>query len=216
MRRVGHLLNANDFATGLNALDVEIGRNVWLSPYTPIILLSAGGYLAVAFLGNRESTGDLDYLLEPQWAYDDDVTKPLSESIKQTGRRIGLGDNWANEEMAFFVPSSNREYLFKEAVKQNIVLWGGMNIKVLAVPLEWALERKLRRIHHQMQDNKRDSDLNDALALLRYLKEKKGSLLDRHYIQRLNICSRELPPDEETMDKIVVAYREKFKEEIFA
>jgi hypothetical protein len=178
-------------------------------------LLSAGGFLAVTLLRNRQATGDLHYLLEPQWAYDNDVKKPLHEAIKKAGRHVGFEDNWANEDMAFFVPKRNREYLFKEALEQNIVLWEGDHFQVLAVPLEWALERKLRRVHHRMQNDKRYSDVDDALALLRYLKEKKGSPLDQNYIRTLNMCSTEAPPDQQTMGDIAAAYQKKYKEEIF-
>lgn len=94
----------------LTAMDVSQTRakiNTVTSP-TPISLLYAGGYLAIAFLRNRENTEDLYYCLEPQWVYDDDVRKPLYDSIRRTGQGVGFPGNWANEEIAVFVPQRNK------------------------------------------------------------------------------------------------------------
>ncbi|KAE8131593.1 hypothetical protein BDV38DRAFT_275814 [Aspergillus pseudotamarii] len=216
MSREGNRLGAEDFNKGLEALDNEMGKDEWLIAFAPITLLSAGGFLAVNFLKNRESTQDLDYLLEPQWAHDNDVREPLHDAMVRAARGIGFIDDWANEEMAFFVPDKSRELLFEEAEKQNLVLWEGSHLRVLAVPLEWALERKLRRIHNDMQSSKRKTDINDALALLRHLKMRNGGLLEREYIRTLNICSTEKVPDHATMEEIAAAYGKKYHEEAFA
>lgn len=200
---------------GLEALDAEMGKDQWLIAFAPITLLSAGGFLAVNFLRNRKSTGDLDYLLEPQWAHDNDIKGPLHTAMVKAARQAGLTEDWANEEMAFFVPDGSRKRLFEEAEKQNIVLWEGTNLRVLAVPLEWALERKLRRIYHQMQHIKRETDMDDALALLKHLRLQNRRPLDRERIRTLSICSKERPPDDATMREIAAAYREKYKEHVF-
>ncbi|KAB8239246.1 hypothetical protein ETB97_010267 [Aspergillus alliaceus] len=215
MDREGKRLGAEDFNKGLEALDNEMGKDEWLIAFAPITLLSAGGFLAVNFLKNRESTEDLDYLLEPQWAHDNDVKGPLHDAMKRAARGIGFTDDWANEQMAFFVPDRSRQLLFEKAEKQNIVLWEGHNLRVLAVPLEWALERKLRRIHNEMQSSKRRSDINDALALLRHLKARNRGPLERERIRTLNICSAEMVPGHATMDEIAAAYRKKYNEEVF-
>ncbi|KAG5297793.1 hypothetical protein I7I48_07039 [Histoplasma ohiense] len=117
--------------------------------------------------------------------------------------------------MAFFISYRSRQLLFEEAKKQNIVLWEGLNLRILAVPLEWALERKLRRIHNGMQDHKRDSDTSDALALLKTLRVRNGGPLAREYIRTLNMCSTEMLPDSATMDEIAAAYRRMYNEEVF-
>lgn len=120
-----------------------------------------------------------------------------------------------NEEMAFFVPDRSRVQLFERAEEQNIVLWEGANLRILAVPLEWALERKLRRIHNDMQHSKRGSDMDDTLALLKYLREQNRGPLKREYIQSSNICSTEMPPDDFTMDEIAAVYRNMYNEDAF-
>lgn len=192
-----------------------MGKDEWLVAFAPITLLSAGGFLAVNFMRNRESTGDFDYLLEPQWARDNDIKGPLHGDMTRTAKRLGFTNDWANEDMAFFVPDGPRQQLFEEAQKQNIVLWDGTNLRVIAIPLEWALERKLRRIHNEMQHDKRKSDMEDALALLRHLRSENRGPLKREYIRTLNICSSEMPPDHATMEDIAAAYRKKYGEEAF-
>ena len=192
-----------------------MGKDEWLIAFAPITLLSAGGFLAVNFLQNRESTGDLDYFLEPQWADDMDIKQPLHDAMRRTAKLLGFAGGWVNEEMAFFVKQGSRQRLFEEAERQQIILWEGTNLRVLALPLEWALERKLRRIHNNMQTSKRESDIDDALALLRYLRAKNEGPLGRKYIQALNICSTEMPPDNATMDVITRAYQTKYNEDPF-
>lgn len=172
--------------------------------------------MAVTFLKCRKSTEDFDYLLEPQWAHDDDVKKPLHSAIENAAKNVEFGPEWANEDMGAFVSTQDRERLFQLAEEQNIVLWQGEHFRVLAVPLKWALERKLRRLQHNtMNTSKRDTDLSDALALLRYLKEKEGAPLDQEHIRTLCIASREMPPDQETMKRVAEAYQMQYGEKIF-
>lgn len=191
-----------------------MGKNEWLSAFAPITLVSAG-FLAVNYLKNRESTGDLDYFLEPQWAHDNGIKAPLHDAMLSTARFLGFTNDWANEEMAFFISDKSRQLLFEEAEKQNIVLWECPNLRILAVPLEWALERKLRRIHNAMQHSKRGSDTSDALALLRHLTVRNRGPLTREYIRTLNMSSTEMLPDHATMDAIAAAYRKEYNEEAF-
>ncbi|KAL2823582.1 hypothetical protein BDW59DRAFT_173408 [Aspergillus cavernicola] len=206
---------AEDFRKGLEVLDHEMDNDDWLVAFAPITLLSAGGFLAVSFLENRESTGDLDYFLEPQWADDNDVRQPLYRAMIRTARKLGFVESWANDEMAFFVSDGVRMHLFEAAEKQNIVLWESANLRVLAVPLEWALERKLRRIYNHINHSKRGSDMNDALALLKHLRMQNSGPLDRQQIRTSSICSWEPPPDNGTMSQIATAYRYKYGEEAF-
>lgn len=201
---------------GLEALDTEIENDPWLAAFAPLTLIAAGGFVAVTYLQSRESTGDLDYLLEPQWAQDDDIKKPLREVMNKVGSQMKFNEEWINEDLALFVTKESRVSLFEEAQKQNIILWQGRNLLVLAAPMEWALERKLRRIHAADRGRKSELDLGDALAMLKHLKDRnKGLQLDREYIRGLNVNSFDVIPDSATMDFVAAAYREKFNEEIF-
>lgn len=200
---------------GLEALDDEITKDGWLTAFAPFTLLAAGGFLAVSYLKSRESTDDLDYLLEPQWAQDNDIKRPLREAMERVGAQMQFNDKWINEDMALFVTKESREYLFEEAHKQNIVLWQSPNVLVLAAPMEWALERKLRRLHAADRGRKAEFDLQDALALLKYLKDKSNGPLDREHIRNLNVNTFDVLPDFATMDRVAAAYRKKYNEEVF-
>lgn len=193
-----------------------MGKDEWLFAFSPITLLSAGGFLAVNLFRNRESTEDLDYLIEPKWTHDDDIKGPLRSAMVRTARHLGFAEDWANDEMALFVPDISKQRLFEAAQKQNIVLWEGTNLRVLAVPLKWALERKLRRIHDETHNSKRESDMDDSLALLKYLRAQNGGPLNMEQIRTLNFSSIEMPPDHATMMTVAAAYRKRYNEEAFA
>lgn len=192
-----------------------MGKDDWLIAFAPITLISTGGFLATNYFRNRDSTSDLDYLLEPQWASDNDVKRPLQNAMIRTANQLGFTEDWVNDDMAFFIPEQSREDLFEMAEEQNIVLWEGTNLRVLAVPLEYALERKLRRIHNSRRHVKRGSDIVDVVAILKHLRTLNESPLSREHIRTLNICSFEMPPDNTTMNEIAAAYREQHGEEAF-
>ncbi|KAJ9202190.1 hypothetical protein DTO164E3_3119 [Paecilomyces variotii] len=215
MGSVKSCFSTEDLMQGLKTLNNEMGKDEMLAAFAPITFLSTGGFLALRFLKNRQSTGDLDYLLEPEWSRDNDIKAPLHDAIKRVTRRLNFADDWLNDEMAFFVPLRSRKHLFDEAQKQNIVLWQGKNLRILAVPLEWALERKLRRIHAGAQGPKRGADISDAVALLKHIRDRNGGRLDRERIRTFSMCSYEPPPNRQTMDLVAFAYRRKYKEEVF-
>ncbi|OJK02582.1 hypothetical protein ASPACDRAFT_39889 [Aspergillus aculeatus ATCC 16872] len=137
---------ANDSleSQGLTALDREMGSDEFIVAFAPIRLIAAGGFLAVTYLRSRESTGDIDYLIDPEFAGDQHI-----------------------QDMVNFVTKKAWQTLVEEAEKQNIVLFSGENIEILAAPLEWVLERKLRRIHAADRGRKAEYDMEDALALLK-------------------------------------------------
>ncbi|EEQ30553.1 hypothetical protein McanMca71_000743 [Microsporum canis] len=208
-------LEKDDFKKGLEALDEEMGKNEMVVAFAPIRLIAAGGFLAVMLLQNRTATGDLDYLIEPEWATDIDIQKPLKDAIVKVSRDLDYNIEWANEDLSLFVTMDARDYLFSKAKEQNIVLFKGAYLIVLAAPIEWALERKIRRIHAADRGRKTKFDLSDCLAMLRYLRGQQNGPLDREHIRTLNVNNFDIMPDEKTMDIIATAYREKFDEEIF-
>ncbi len=78
------------------------------------------------------------------------------------------------------------------------------------------MERKLRRITAVDRGRKSELDLEDALAMLKHLKDRNnGLLLDRESIRGLNVNSFDVVPDSVTMDLVAAAYRAKYDEEIF-
>ena len=95
------------------------------------------------------------------------------------------------------------------------MLFKGENLEVLAAPVKWALECKLRRIHTTNQDQKVEIDIADAIAFLKLLKECNNGPLDLEMIWTMNMNRFNLIPDYKTMQQVADAYRHNYKEEIF-
>lgn len=117
--------------------------------------------------------------------------------------------------MAIFVTKKTRQALFEQSIEQGITLFKGENLEVLAAPIEWTLERKLRRIHAANWDRKAEIDIADAVAFLKLLKERNNGPLDLEMIWTMNMNGFDLIPDYKTMQQVADAYRHKYKEEIF-
>ncbi|QSS63728.1 hypothetical protein I7I51_00787 [Histoplasma capsulatum] len=169
---------------GLRALYAELAKHDMIVAFSPITVITAGGFVAVTYLQNRNATGDLDYLLAPEWAADPDIKNSLRDAIIK-------------------------------AEKQDIVLFLGRHIRVLAAPIEWAVERKIRRLFEGTRDRKAVFDLSDCLAMLKWLRDRNDGPLDRERIRGLDVNCFGVGPDKATMDTIATAYCEKYGERIF-
>ncbi|KAJ6167367.1 hypothetical protein N7497_000210 [Penicillium chrysogenum] len=202
----------------LNAKDFEDVRWVRIpgsshSPPSDSSLL--GGFVAVSYLKNRESTGDLDFLIDPEFAGDKDIGGALQGAILDVANRLSYNENWVNDDMAIFVTKKTRQALFEQAVKQGVTLFKGQNLEVLAAPIEWALERKLRRIYAANRDRKAEGDSADAVAFLNVLRTRNNGPLDLESIRTMNMNGYDVVPDYKTMQRVADAYRQKYNEEIF-
>ncbi|PYH77477.1 hypothetical protein BO82DRAFT_378051 [Aspergillus uvarum CBS 121591] len=203
------------FSQGLAALDREVGSDEFIVAFGPIGLIAAGGFLAVTYLRSRESTGDIDYLIDPESAGDQHIQIPPQKAIQSVARQKGFTNKWINEDMAIFVTRKARQSLFEAAEKQNIVLFNGENLELLAAPLEWALERKLRTIHTADRGGKAEYDMEDALALLKELKLRNKGPLDEDSIRRMNMNGFDVLPSHETMQRVARAYQQKYIGQLF-
>ncbi|PGH19381.1 hypothetical protein AJ80_04022 [Polytolypa hystricis UAMH7299] len=208
-------LNQEDFEKGLEALDAELGKHDMIVAFAPITMLTAGGFLAVNYLKSRSATGDLDYLLDPEWEADEEIKNPLREAINQVAEDLTFNHQWANDDITLFVTSEARKSLFEQAERQAIVLFNGEHIRVLAAPMEWAVERKIRRLYAASRERSDKFDLGDCLAMLKYLRERNNGPLDREHIRTLNLNGFDVVPDDQTMDTIETAYRDSYNEDIF-
>ena len=83
-------------------------------------------------------------MLIPEWARDTDVRSTLAKSVKQVTDDLAYSDGWFNDSVSMFFTQETRANLFEAAKKQNITLWEGDNLTILAAPLELGLETKLR------------------------------------------------------------------------
>lgn len=192
-----------------------MGNNAWLVAFAPIRVLTAGGFLAVTYLKNRDSTGDLDYLIEPEYVGDQEIQRALDDAVRNVALRLRYNDEWMNDAMSIFVTRKARQDLFERALRDGVTLFKGEHLEVLAAPIEWALERKLRRIHGTSRNRKAESDMSDAVAILKYLRTRNDGPLDLESIRTMNVNGFDILPDEGTMQKVADEYRRVYNEEIF-
>lgn len=80
-------------------------------------------------------------MLSPEWARDADIRSALAKSVKQATDDSSYSHGWFNDSISMFVTKEARAKLFEAAEKQNITLWEGKNLTILAAPLEWGLGR---------------------------------------------------------------------------
>ncbi|EEP82028.1 predicted protein [Uncinocarpus reesii 1704] len=160
---------------GLAALDAAMGEDALIYAFSPITIISPGGYVAVTFFQNRASTEDIDFFIDPEYARDQDILGAIRKAMRQIGRSLDLGESWINDAVSLFLTLDARRSLFEDAQKQNIVLWEGANLKVLAAPLEWGLETKLRRLSTKPNHPKTNTDMSDILVILKFLKDRDGA-----------------------------------------
>ncbi|KAI9372142.1 hypothetical protein BJX61DRAFT_459411 [Aspergillus egyptiacus] len=216
MSEPGQSLDASAFQKALQALDEELGKFEFIVAFAPIKVITAGGFLSVNHLKNRETTKDLNYLLDPEWATDEDIKKPLEQAISRVSKRLQISEQWANEDMALYVTKETRVHLFRKAQKQNIILFRGDHLTILAAPIKWALKRKIRWMFGPGRDRNVEMDMSDLLAMLKWIRDRKGGPLPHEHLRTQSYNSFDVVPDTAGMEQIAAAYREKYKDEIFA
>ncbi|KAF3480027.1 uncharacterized protein GIQ15_07003 [Arthroderma uncinatum] len=208
-------LTAEEMRKGLSELDDAMGENEMIYAFSPITVISPGGFLAVSYLKNRSTTEDIDIIIDPQWTGDQDIIPALRDLFTTVGDKLELGEKWLNDDVSLFLTQTAREQLFQAATEQNIVLYEGTNLIVLGAPLEWGLESKLRRVHTKPDHPKVPTDMQDILAILKLLRDRKGGPLDRRAIRESNVNGFDQLPSEQTIDRVAEAYRKQYNEEPF-
>ena len=179
--------------------------------------MSTGGFLAVAYFKNRESTVDLDYCLDPELFDNEDVKEDIRIATESVAGQLVYPSSWFNDEMTIFAHRSIRPKLFQDSLDQDIVLWQGKRLTIYAVQFEWALERKIRRLSYASSGRSYSSDISDAVAILHVLVERNGGRpLDREHIRQLNRNGFDVLPDELTLDVIEHIYQQTYKEGVFS
>ncbi|KAL4781249.1 hypothetical protein BJX76DRAFT_360112 [Aspergillus varians] len=185
-------LDANILLKALQALDTEIGYHAALHPVSPIKLISTGGFLAINFLKTQDTTKDLNFLLDPEWAIKGGIKKGLEQAILNVQKSFQL--------------------------KQNVILFQGDHLTIFAAPIKWAVKQKIRSILSGRRDQNTETGWSDLLAMLKYIRGRKGSPLnpERLCTQRFRLFEV-LPYNwRAEMENIAAAYREEYNEEIFA
>jgi len=193
-----------------------MAKKDWLIAFAPIDIVAVGGYVAVSHFKNRDATGDLDYLMDPQYKDDAELKTQLQEVIALVSEEEKLERNWMNDEVEIWATPAAVRQIFAEAFEQNIILFQGDSIRVWAAPFEWALERKMRIVAYPGRErDKRKVDMQDVLAIFKFLRDKRGPL-DMEYFRNLNKNGFEQKPDVSHMEKIAAEYRKKYGEDLFS
>ncbi|EEQ35607.1 hypothetical protein McanMca71_002986 [Microsporum canis] len=208
-------LTIEEMQKGLAELDSAMGENEMIYAFSPITVISPGGFLAVSYLKSRETTEDIDIIIDPQWTGDKDIIPALRSLFIAVGDKLELGEKWMNDDVSLFLTQSARQQLFDAAGEQNIVLYDGPNLKVLGAPLEWGLESKLRRIDSKPHHPKVATDIQDILVILKLLTDRNKGPLDRRRVRESNLNGFDILPSEQTLNRVADAYREKYGEEAF-
>ncbi|KAG9231141.1 hypothetical protein BJ875DRAFT_383591 [Amylocarpus encephaloides] len=208
-------LKANDFEKALKQLDYEMSRNDFLAAFAPIKVVTIGGFLAVTYFKNREATGDLDYMIDPLWAEDDEIKSPLKGAINSVAKKENFEIDWMNDGLEIWASPTACKTIFERAYQQSILLFDGQSLKVWAAPFEWALERKLRRIAYSDRGEKK-VDMEDALVLFNHFRKANGGPLDMEYFRELNMNGFDLTPQPHHMEMVAANYRRMYKEDLFS
>lgn len=131
-------------------------------------MVATGGYLAVAFFGNRDVTSDIDVFIDPHVTDNDRYKNKINKAIWDVAGDNDIPRDWMNEGMADMIPRRHRTEFFLQSVQEGLIAYNGTNLQVYAGSLMFALESKLRCIDRPSQRNT-GNDMSDALAILRHL-----------------------------------------------
>ncbi|KAK2813858.1 hypothetical protein FQN50_000259 [Emmonsiellopsis sp. PD_5] len=204
------LLDKDKMERGVAALDEAMGKDPLIYAYSPITMISPGGYPAVTYFRNRATTEDIDIIIDPEHASDKDIADLIHEKMTEVGEGLGLGRGWMNDAVNLFLTKEARQSLFKDAEQQNIVLWGGENLKILAPPLAWGIETKLRRLTTKPGHHKMPTDVEDILVMLNTLIGGKGVPLKRQEVQAWNRNGFDVMIKGHVLDMIAEAYQSRY------
>ncbi|KAI5861529.1 hypothetical protein GGS23DRAFT_606122 [Durotheca rogersii] len=195
----------------LSLLDAEISNSELLMSVAPIRLISIGGSLAVCLLRNRESSYDIDCVLDPNLAAVKEYADEFKAAVSKVARSGGFGQDWLNRQLETFIARDRRGALFLESVDQGITVYSGPNLTVFAGRLDWALERKLRRVSHARdRRGSKDVDIPDAAALIKYMVSRTNKPLSFDFARSLNYNGFDLKPTDEALRAVARHYGETY------
>lgn len=171
------LKNMSQMTIALLALDEAIGKSKNLRKMAPVRLITAGGFVAVSLFGNRDSTEDVDYILDPWIKNPTKAEEKLRIAVQDVTKQLKMETHWINDSMAVFAVGDVRRQLFEDSVRQNQILFQGKWLVLYAVEWQWAVTRKLIRL--STEPVMRDVDINDSVELIHRIVSRQASLLTR-------------------------------------
>ncbi|KJK73869.1 hypothetical protein H634G_10847 [Metarhizium anisopliae BRIP 53293] len=197
--------STEDFHQALLALDSEIAKSKNLRAAAPIKLLSAGGFVAVTLFHNRNSTQDIDYIIDPDTKNVTKVKEKLQKAISAVAQKRGLVEEWINSRMEVFAVGETKRHLFYDSIAQGVVLWQGTNLIIYAAKWEWSLARKLKRIGSE----RRHIDVSDAVEILAQMVQENGSPLSYELVKSWNTIVY-TPLDDAAIKQVAEAFVARF------
>lgn len=161
-------------------------------------------------LGNRTSTQDLDYFIDPV-IYGNEkihVETALRAAIAEVGVRLQYDPKWCNDEVSLFLTLLSNPYdLFARSVEQNVILYQGHHLIVYAVLWKWVLVRKMKRLQMENQEQ-REEDLSDCIAILRIMTGNGERPLHAAELREFDDTEGEPPVLDSTIGQINDMYRQ--------
>lgn len=179
----------------------------------PIRLMAVGGFVSVKLFQNRNSTIDVDCLMDPNFDAVQEYRTEFWRAVRQVAVTLNHETDWLNDELRNFIRSSKRQDLFLESVEQDIVMYQGQNLTIFAGKMEWALERKIRRIANA--NRPRLKDIDDAVAVTRFIIETCGGPLGADDVEQLNRNGFDVANMRRGMEMVASRYMELHGESCF-
>src|SRR5436305_14319329 len=93
---------AEFYPTDLGYLDEEIAKSKNLRKATPIKLIAVGGFVAISYFHNRETTEDLEYIIDPAIKNLAKIEKMLQWAIKRVASAKSYEETWVNDRVSMF------------------------------------------------------------------------------------------------------------------
>ena len=118
------MLNDSNISTcpALLDLDKAIGKSKNLRKISPIKVITVGGYVAVTYFHNRETTEDIDYILDPEIKDQKKTEAKLQAAVETVALARDYSVEWFNNRVAQFATGPIRAPLFQESIAQDVVL----------------------------------------------------------------------------------------------
>lgn len=172
----------------------------------PLRFIAYGGLLAVTVFGNRESTKDVDVLLEPNVYEAEEYRHELEELVQGIAAEANYKPDWFNDELKLFIGRDKRQQLFFDSFDQHIIAFQGTNMVIYAGSLDFGLERKLRRLEERRGELRGTKDASDSVAIVHQLNAGSAHPLSMEYVQGLDRNGFGIPVGQRAIEAVSQEY----------
>lgn len=130
-------------------------------------------------------------------------------------RDLSFGNRWINGSVTLFLTQSACNSLFNDAEKQNIILWPGENLRVLASITGMELEAEALVCLHQASSSEGNSLILKMSVILNALIDQNKGPLERDTIQRLNRNRFNVVIRDRVLSRVAKAHQERYGDNPF-